>query len=70
MSSEPSTEEANENAALSQLLWDAREIAAMYGDVVAGRAGQRSAYVDRVRDRIDTYRAVRGWNAYGFGGES
>jgi hypothetical protein len=58
-----------EAARLSRLLWDAREIAAMYGDVVASRTGQRAQYVDRVRDEIDAYRAAQGWSRVGFGGE-
>lgn len=35
---------------LSKLLWDAREIADMYADVIKARTGRSDDYVTRVRD--------------------
>jgi hypothetical protein len=52
---------------LDALLWDAREQIAMWGDVVAHRFGRRDPSVDRVRDRIDDFRARRGWSPDGPG---
>lgn len=58
--------------ALSKLLWDARETVEMYADIMeAQQAG--SGMVDGLRkqvEEIDAYRAARGWNPHGFGGES
>lgn len=57
-------------AEVSKLLFEARELIDMYGDVVARATGCRAAHVDDVRDRLDAYRAARGWSRNGFGGES
>ena len=57
-------------AELSRLLFDAREIVSMYGDVVHARTGQRDDWCTRTRDGLDAYRAERGWSPHGFGGES
>lgn len=58
------------DAELSRLLFEARELIDMWGDIVGGCEGEESAeYVWRVRDRIDAYRAERGWSPHGFGGE-
>jgi len=54
-----------DDARLSKLLWDAREIAEMFRDIL----NRRTAYVQQVLDEIDRYRAERGWNPHGFGGE-
>lgn len=58
-----------EAARLSRLLFDARELVEMYGDVVEARTGRPDQYSRRVRDEIDTYRAEHGWSPDGFGGE-
>lgn len=57
------------DAELSRLLYEAREQIDMWGDVVFARTGQTPEYVNGVRDRIDAYRAERGWPHNGFGGE-
>lgn len=56
-------------AELSKLLFEAREIAAMYGDVVEASWPGGGDYCYAVRDRLDAYRAERGWSPHGFGGE-
>lgn len=55
---------------LSRLLWDCREIVEMYLDVVEGRGGRRSEYLRRILGEIEAYRAERGWDPDGFGGET
>lgn len=60
----------NTEEELSALLWDAREVAAMFGDVLFRSLGSRDAYVDGVTSRLDNYRARRGWSPNGFGGET
>lgn len=50
-------------AALSKLLFEAREVA----DMLAGMT--HSSWPAGVRDRIDAYRAARGWSPDGFGRE-
>jgi hypothetical protein len=54
---------------LSKLLFEAREQIDMWGDVVAIRTGVQDNYTRGLRDRIDAYRADKGWSAGGFGGE-
>ena len=54
---------------LSRLLWEARELVEMFGDVVASRTGSRSDWAIRVREEIDAYRAEQGWPPHGFGHE-
>lgn len=60
----------SEAARLSRLLFEARELIDMFGDVVEGRTGKDDTWSRRVRDEIDAYRAERGWSPHGFGGES
>jgi hypothetical protein len=55
---------------LSRLLFEAREVADMLGDIVEARSGQTDTWSRRVRDEIDAYRAERGWSPHGFGGET
>lgn len=57
------------NSELSKLLFEAREQIDMWGDVVFARTGQCPEHINSIRDRIDTYRAERGWSPHGFGGE-
>jgi hypothetical protein len=54
---------------LSRMLWDAREAASMLTDIVESRIGRRDAHLRLLIERIDRYRAERGWNPSGFGGE-
>jgi len=56
-------------AELSRMLWDARETAEMYADVVQSRMGTADMHNLALRDRIDAFRAEQGWNPNGFGGE-
>lgn len=56
-------------AQLSKLLFEARELIDMFGDVVESRSGRPDAQSRRVRDEIDAFRAERGWSPHGFGGE-
>jgi hypothetical protein len=58
-----------EAARLSRLLWEARELIDMLHDIVSARTGKDDAWSVRVRDEIDAYRAEKGWNPDGFGGE-
>lgn len=53
-------------AALSKLLFEAREICDMYHDVCHEPV---DGWCARVRDGIDHYRAERGWSPHGFGFE-
>lgn len=55
---------------LSRLLWDARELIDMFGDITAAKIGERDPGVDDTRDKIDAFRARYGWDAGGFGSES
>lgn len=54
---------------LSRLLFEAREQVAMWADVVRRNGGADTSKADEVRDALDAYRARRGWNPDGFGGE-
>ena len=54
----------------SRLLFEAREIADMFADVVKARTGQEDPWTARVRDEIDAWRRERGWSPDGFGGET
>lgn len=60
---------AGASARLSRMLFEARELIDMYGDVVASQTGKESEWVRRVRDDIDQYREDQGWSPHGFGGE-
>jgi hypothetical protein len=57
------------DAELSRLLFEARELIDMYGDVVEAKAGVPDEWSRQVRDQLDAYRAERGWSPHGFGGE-
>lgn len=59
----------NEDATLSKMLFEAREVAEMYADVVRNQSGSEDNYLRRLVADIDTYRAERGWSPNGFGGE-
>ena len=59
----------SENARLSKLLFDAREAAEMYADMVQRQAGRDSTFLRRLVAEIDAYRAEQGWSPDGFGGE-
>jgi hypothetical protein len=59
----------NENAKLSKLLFDAREAVDMYADVTESQMRRPADFLRRVVTEIDEYRAGRGWNPHGFGGE-
>lgn len=54
---------------LSRMLWDAREIAEMYADVVEARMGRLDVHSRALVMRIDIYRQSRGWSPDGFGRE-
>jgi hypothetical protein len=51
---------------LSRLLFEARDIIDMFGDMVERQSGQSDPWSRRVRDEIDTYRAEQGWSPDGF----
>jgi hypothetical protein len=55
---------------LSRLLFEARELIDMMGDIVEARSGRPDTWSRRVRDEIDTYRAEQGWSPHGFGDET
>jgi len=55
---------------LSKLLFEARELIDMLGDIVEGRTGQTDTWSHRVRDEIDEFRQSQGWAPDGFGGET
>ena len=59
----------SENARLSRMLFEARELIDMLTDIVENRSGQRDEWSRRVRNEIDDYRHERGWSPHGFGGE-
>lgn len=73
----PEPHRVSEAKRLSKLLWNARELCDMYGDIVSepsmshltnhDQLGRNWAH--RTRDEIDAYRAERGWSPNGFGGE-
>ena len=54
---------------LSRLLFEAREVASMYADVVKAMTGKDDQWLPRLTAEIDAYREQRGWPADGFGGE-
>lgn len=56
-------------ASLSRLLWDAREIASMFGDVIDSRVAGKSTWAIRIVKEIDAFREAQGWSPNGFGGE-
>lgn len=60
---------AGDAARLSRLMFEARELIDMFGDVVERQSGRTDNWSRRVRDELDAYRADRGWNPNGFGGE-
>lgn len=51
----------NDDARLSRLLWNARELLSMYGDTLNSLTGNRVNWVDNTLSEIDAYRAERGW---------
>jgi hypothetical protein len=51
---------------LSRLLFEARDIIDMFGDMVERQSGQSDPWSRRVRDEIDAYRAEQGWPSDGF----
>lgn len=57
------------DAELSKLLFEARELIEMLADIQKARTGESAAWPLRVVSQIDAYRAERGWNPHGFGGE-
>lgn len=61
---------AEEAARLSKLLFEAREGLEMWADSVEARLGGTPHYARDLVRQIDAYRAERGWNPHGFGGES
>jgi hypothetical protein len=61
--------ETSEAARLSKLLFEAREAAEMYADIIRSRMGKEDAWLRRLVVDIDAYRAERGWSPDGFGGE-
>ncbi len=54
---------------LSRILFNAREIASMYFDVVKSRTGKEDTWLKGFISEVDQYRESRGWNKYGFGDE-
>ena len=59
----------SDDARLSKMLFEARELISMFNDMVERRAGREDTWSRRVRDQIDAYRAERGWSPHGFGDE-
>lgn len=57
-------------AALSRLLFDAREAVEMLADIISQRSSTAENSFRRLVAEIDTYRTSRGWSPDGFGGES
>lgn len=57
------------DAELSRLLFMAREHLSMWLDVVEKRTGKIDRTVVETIAGLDQYRAERGWNPHGFGGE-
>jgi hypothetical protein len=55
---------AGDNARLSKLLFEARELVDMLRVIT-----HDDGWPLRVREDIDAYRAERGWSPHGFGGE-
>ena len=58
-----------DSALLSRLLFEAREVVAMYADVVKSVVGTEDQWLHRLVAEIDTYRVGRGWDGEGFGRE-
>lgn len=58
-----------DDARLSKLLFEARELIDMYADMVRAQTASGYGWPERVRDEIDAYRAEHGWSPNGFGGE-
>lgn len=54
---------------LSRLLFVARESIDMFAVLVENVAGQPDLHNRQLVAEIDAYRAARGWNLHGFGGE-
>ncbi len=60
----------SEDARLSRLLFEARELAEMLADIVEMRGrGRKDDWSRRFIAEVDAYRAERGWSPHGFGGE-
>jgi hypothetical protein len=60
---------SEDDARLSRLLFEAREVVDMYADVVRQNLSE-DAWLVRLRGEIDAYRAERGWSPNGFGDEA
>jgi hypothetical protein len=60
----------SEAARLSKMLFTARESVEMLADIVERRMVQPDKHNRRLVAEIDAYRAERGWNPHGFGGET
>lgn len=60
---------SQENKELSRMLFEAREIASMYFDVVKIETGKEDDWLKRHIRQIDEYRASKGWSPDGFGNE-
>lgn len=59
-----------EAARLSRMLFHAREQIDMWSDVVERRTDKPAAASRRLVEEIDAYRLERGWDSFGFGGET
>lgn len=57
------------DADLSKLLFEARDAIEILADLVEARVGKPSTHERQLVERIDAYRAERGWNPDGFGQE-
>jgi hypothetical protein len=55
---------------VSRLLFESREIAEIFADVAEHRTGKPEVYTRDLIERIDSYRAGRGWPPDGFGSEA
>ena len=57
------------DAELSKLLFEAREVLEMFADIVEADTRKEAEHARGIVRRIDVYRAERGWSSDGFGGE-
>ncbi len=60
---------AHDDAVLSRLLFQSREMAQAYAETITARTGQSVQALIRLVAEIDGYRQAQGWNPDGFGGE-
>lgn len=60
----------SEQAELSKLLFEARDSIEGLADVVECQTGRAARYERKLVERIDAFRAKRGWSPDGFGGET